>query len=503
LAAPQKFCRAAEMFLKCAKLNSTLFRAEQRNTSTEISLLFNPGHNARPTQKENIMSKTSTFTALVALTLGATCLQSTFVSAGTTLTSVTTSQMAKAMNAPAQQSTTITQTSSPTVSNNGSSTHTSSSMDSSRNSGSDVHSKSKYIVFTHIKHADTSVGDRIKNSFAAKGALRNPAATGGTVPQGPTGTIYGNGKNKGAKGVPGYDNVGNGPLVNLPGGNNSNGVKGVPGFENADNGPNVNLPGGKKKGSPDDAANFMAAQENADVAALLDSAAQGPNVNVPTQSSAPQEQADGLLNSIISFFGGGSSDSAAKTSPSAKSGETGAPANTTNTNGEGQGQSKATKEQHTVVDSEDMSSTSKDSAGNPYVTGGYIMHDVISGKTIGGSMVVIGPITVTKSKKTPNDADTSTPVNSSTSLSLNNPFSAHNQGGGTDNNVDQAGLGSGDIAVNSSYAQKDNGDGTNDAGENHTTSSDTLTSNSSLAKKNQGDGGDDRGARSAALAKEN
>lgn len=435
------------------------------------------------------MSKTSTVTALIALTLGATYLHTSFALARGSHMFFITSKMAGAANGPTE---TITQASSPTI------THTISAMDSNRNNGND---KSKYLVFTHIKQADTSAGDRIKNSFAAKGALRNPAATGGGIPQAPTGTIYGNGKNNGRKSVPGFSKVGNGPAINLPG-SSSNGAKSVPGFENATNGPDINLPGSKKKGSPDDAANFMAAQENADVAALLNSAAQGPNLNVPSQSGAAQEQSDGLIDGIVNFFTGGSSGPA-EPKGNESNARTGARATSTNANGESKGQSKAEADQHTVVDSEDMSSTFKDSAGNRYVTGGYIMHDVISGKTIGGSMVFVGPITVTKSKNTPNDADTSTPVNSSTSLALNNPFSAHNQGGGTDNNVEQAGMGSGDIAANSSYAQKDNGDGINDAGENHTTSSDTLTSNSSLAKKNQGDGGDDCGARSAALAKAN
>ncbi len=447
------------------------------------------------------MTKTSTLTALIALTMSATCLQTNIASAGTSLLSTRTSQLASVMNAPAQQSTTITQTSSPTVSNNGSSTHTSSSMDSSRNSGSDVPGKSKYIVFTHIKYADTSVGDRIKNSFAAKGALRNPAATGGTAPQAPTGTIYGNGKD-GSATVPGFSDVGNGPTVNLPGGNNSNGVKGVPGFDNIGGGPGVNLPGGKKKGSPNDAANFMAAQENAAVAALLNEASQGPDVNVPSQSSAAQEQSDGLIDGIVNFFTSGSSAPAdAKGTESGA--RTGARATSTNANGEGKGQSNAEADQHAVVTSENLGGQYKDSSGRAIMTEGYMMRDALTGNEIGGSMSIVGPITITKSKYMPNDADTSTSVNSSTSLALNNPFTAHDNGGGTSNNVDQAGAGSTDIAANSSYAQKDNGDGTNDAGENHTTSSDTLTSNSSLAKKNQGDGGDDRGARSAALAKAN
>lgn len=204
------------------------------------------------------MSKISSLAALVSLALGATCLQSNFALAGASLSRTTTSQMASVVNAPAQQPTTVTQTSSPTVSNNGSSTRTSSAMSSGRNWGGDVYGKSKYMVFTHDKRTDPTTGNRMKNSFAAKGALLNPAATGGRVPQTQTGTINGDGKGKGGKSVPGFDNVGDGPSVNLPGSINNNGAKGVPGFENADNGPSVNLPGSQKKGSAADAANFMA-----------------------------------------------------------------------------------------------------------------------------------------------------------------------------------------------------------------------------------------------------
>ena len=147
------------------------------------------------------MSKTSTLTALIALTLGTTCLQTNFASARASLSMTTTSQMASVVNAPAQPPTTVAQTSFPTVSNNGSSTHTSSAMDSGRNSRGDMHGKSKYMVFTHVKRTDTQVGDRVKNSFAAKGALLNPAARGDCVPQAQTGTVNRN-CNKGGKNQP-------------------------------------------------------------------------------------------------------------------------------------------------------------------------------------------------------------------------------------------------------------------------------------------------------------
>jgi hypothetical protein len=434
------------------------------------------------------MSKTSTLTALVALTLGTTCLQTNFASARASLSMTTTSQMASVVNAPAQQPTTVTQTSSPTVSNNGSSTHTSSAMDSSRNSGGDVHGRSKYMVITHVKHTDPTVGDRIKNSFSAKDALPNSAATGGRIPQVQTGTINGNGKGKGGKSVPGFDNVGNGPRVNLPGSINNNGVKSVPGFENADNGLSVNLPGSRKKGSAADADNFLAGQEDANVAALRDAAAQGPSVNLPSQSSDAQEQADGLLDSIVKFFTGGSSEA------NAKSGETRAPANATNANGEAKGQSGASADQHTVVTSENLKGQYTDSSGRAIMTEGYMMRDAFTGEITGGSMSIVGPITITKSKNMPSD-DSTGPVDARAELAINNPFMARNKGGGTDNNVDQAGAGTGDVAPNSSYAQKENGDGSNDAGENHTTSSGALASSSSLARKDQGDGGnaDNRG----------
>ena len=155
------------------------------------------------------MSKTSSLAAIVSIALGATCLQTSFASAGASLSMTTTSQMASVVNAPAQQSATVTQTSSPTVSNSGSSTRTGSAMDSGRNWGGDMQGRSKYIVFTHVKHTDPTAGDRIKNSFAAKGALLNPAATGSRVPQAQTGTI--NGKGKGGKNVLGFDKVGKGP----------------------------------------------------------------------------------------------------------------------------------------------------------------------------------------------------------------------------------------------------------------------------------------------------
>ena len=401
---------------------------------------------------------------------------------------ITTSQMACIVNAPAQQSATVTQTSSPTVSNNGSSTRISSAMDSSRNSGGNAHGNSKYMVFTHVKHTAQTFGNRIKNSFAAKGARLNPAATGGRVPQAQTGTINGNSKGKGGKGVPGYDNVGKGPSVNLPGSINNNGLKSVPGFENADNGPSVNLPGSQKKGSAADAANFMAGQENADVAALLNNAAQGPSVNLPSQSSAAQEQADGLLNGIVIFFAGGGSSAPTDVKGNEAGARTAARATTPNANGEGKGQGGASADQHTVVTSENLNGQYKDSSGGAIMTEGYMLRDAFTGEITGGSMSIVGPITITKSKKMPGD-DSTGPVDARDGLAINNPFSARNNGGGTDNNVDQAGAGAGDIAPNSSYAQKENGDGSNDAGENYTASSGALAPSSSLTKKNQGDGG--------------
>ena len=433
------------------------------------------------------MSKTSTLTALIALTLGTTCLQTNFASARASLSMTTTSQMASVVNAPAQPPTTVAQTSFPTVSNNGSSTHTSSAMDSSRNSGSDAHGKSKYMVITHVKHTDPTVGDRIKNSFVAKGAPLNPAATGGRVPQAQTGTINGNGKGKGGKSVPGFDNIGYGPSVNLPGSINNDGVRGVPGFGNADNGPSVNLPGSQKKGSAGDVANFLAGQEDADVAALPNDAAQGPSVNLPSQSSAAQEQADGLLDSIVNFFSGGGSSAPADVKGNEAGARTAARATTTTANGEGRGQGKAERQTSRVVSVESLGGSYMTNDGRTVVTSGFVMTDVFTG-TVSGELTTVGPLTITKSKKMAGD-DSPGPVDAGLGLAINNPHSAHNNGGGTDNNVDQARAGTGDIAPNSSYAQRENGDGSNDAGENHATSSSALAANSALAKKNQGDGG--------------
>jgi len=117
-----------------------------------------------------------------------------------------------------------------------------------------------------------------------------------------------------------------------------------------------------------------------------------------------------------------------------------------------------------------------------------MMRDAFTGEINGGSMSIVGPITITKSKQMPGD-DSTGPVDGRDGLAINNPYSAHNNGGGTDNNVDQAGAATGDIAPNSSYAQRENGDGSNDAGENHTTSSGVLAPNTSLTKKDQGVGG--------------
>ena len=87
------------------------------------------------------------------------------------------------------------------------------------------------------------------------------------------------------------------------------------------------------------------------------------------------------------------------------------------------------------------------------------MTDVFTG-TVSGELTTVGPITITKSQNMPGD-DSTGPVDTRSGLAINNPYSAHNNGGGTDNNVDQAGAGTGDIAPYSSYAQRENGDGSN------------------------------------------
>ena len=445
------------------------------------------------------MSKSPTLVTILTLTLSSVCLQTNFALARNSHLLLIPGNMADAINAPAE---TITQTSSPTVTNT--ITGTKPMMESFANAQGYAHGRLNYFIDAPVKHTApiSSIDKRSNINIGKFGALRNPATTGGNAPQGPTGTIYGNGNSKSGT-VPGfgYGKSSFGKGVNLPGANtNGNSVNGVPGFENVGNGPQINLPGGRqKKGSPADAQKLLAAQESADVAKMLDKAAQGPSVNVPSQSNPGQAQADGLLDSIVSFFSGGSSDA------NAKSGEKTAPATSTNANGESKGQKGAQAEQHTVLTSESLNGEFKDSNGNITVSQGYQMRDAFTGEVVSGSLVTIGPITITKSKYMPGDDTTGGPVDTSAGLAVGNSLNHKSDGGGTDNNDTSTSGGSGELDPGAPVNKLGNADGQgDDAGENNGNHvDDGAMASSALAKRQQVDGNDGRGARSAAQAKAN
>ena len=66
------------------------------------------------------------------------------------------------------------------------------------------------------------------------------------------------------------------------------------------------------------------------------------------------------------------------------------------------------------------------------------MRDAFTGEVIGGSMSIVGQIVIANSKKMPGD-DSIARVDASAGIALNNPYSAHINGGGTNHGVDQAG----------------------------------------------------------------
>ena len=444
------------------------------------------------------MSKITTFTTLAALLLSSAYLQIDLASARGRIMLMEPSQNAAAMNEPAQRSAAPASTTTFTPA----SPQFRPSMENFANTQSGAWSKPKYFIDTQVQHnaAISSFDNRSNINIGKFGALRNPAATGGTVPQAPTGTIYGKGNAKTPKSVSGFDNVGNGPTVNLPGGN-AKGVKGVPGYDNVGNGPEINLPGGRQtKGSPADAEKLLAAQENANVGSFLERAAQGPDLNVPSQSSSAQEQSDGLIDSVVNFFTGGAD--AKGTESGAR---TNARATTTNANGEGKGQSHGEADQHTVVTSESLNGTFKDSNGNITVSQGYQMRDAFTGEVVSGSLVTIGPITITKSKYMPGDDTTGGPVDTSAGLAVGNSLNHKSDGGGTDNNDTSTSGGSGELDPGAPVNKLGNADGQgDDAGENNGNHvDDGAMASSALAKRQQVDGNDGRGARSAAQAKAN
>ena len=444
------------------------------------------------------MSKITTFTTLAALLLSSAYLQIDLASARGRIMLMEPSQNAAAMNEPAQRSAAPASTTTFTPA----SPQFRPSMENFANTQSGAWGKPAYSIGidanykTRINLAGGNVrtpssglqtiGDKIKNNVANLGALRDPSKIGGDIPQPQSG--MNNGKSKGGKSVPGFDKVGNGPSINLPGSENSKGVTSVPGFENVGNGPSVNLPGGKNGHSvAADMQNFANYLSQNDAANFT---VKDPSGNIPQHAGAAETASDGLLDSIISFFGGGETADP----KSGESGKNGSKSSGTkpSANGENKSHDKGENQPTGVVRGESWNSTGKDKNGNVIGSSGWANYDVFSGSFRGSSMDV-GPITISPGKKMPGD-DSTGPVDVNAGLAIGSGFSKRNQGGGSDNNVEPAGASTGELASNTSFAKKDNGDGTNDAGENNLTSSGALADNSSLAKKDQGDGGnsDDR-----------
>lgn len=236
---------------------------------------------------------------------------------------------------------------------------------------------------------------------------------------------------------------------------------------------------------------------------------QGVDVNTPQQASGGAKASDGLLDSIGALFGSGGSSGNGGGS-SAKGGETVGSDRTSASPGSANGaEAKASDETLKPVVNEGYQTytidyASKTADGRTTSTMGSISIDNALGRDdvrgFHGSTVTVGLITIGNGRRMPGDESTG-PVQASAGLAINNPYDNRGNGGGADNNRDQAAGGLGQIDPRSDVQHIGDGDGAgtdgSDNGVNHRLEG--LASGSSFARRDQGDGGnaDNRGGNSA------
>ena len=309
-------------------------------------------------------------------------------------------------------------------------------------------------------------------------ALKNPGSHGGGMPNvtGAAKTIFGGGAAQHGPGqkVPGFDGTHGGVNgLNLPGGQRQKGVPGVPGFDTSNGGVSVNLPGSADKHRQSDAAGDIAKSASAEAQDFVDQAGSGGinGINTPQHVGAGVSASDDdTVAQAAGAAAGNGADAtkAAKPDGGSKLGREGG-LGTGVVNGSGGVWTNPQGERIWTYTWADRDGT---------------VHQIRTQLSGPGS-----------SKKMPGD-DSTSPVDSSSSLALNNPFTARANGGGTDNNAEGAQGPTGDLAPGSAMNRKNYGDGGGDAGENNGIDrSGALAANSSVARKDQGDGGsaDSRG----------